>query len=677
MQVSTQIPEPVLEVLHGVSVSDPYRWLEDRDSSTTQHWIEEQHERRNAYFATIGGVDRLRARVRDLLDIEATEQPTKIDGLCFFRRRLKGQEQACLYVREDVTRKDRILVDPSEQGLYVSVAIHHISEDGRFLAYTLKRGGERTEEIHIVDVESGHTLDDHLRGGYARGIAFASENAGFYYCHESAAPHTDNHLHEVRYHQFGEPLDQDQVLLSMPRTSRSGLVLVSDGINLGAVFLHGGDSELTVDLYLASRKNDRDWRAVFVNRAVPYIPLLIGGSLFAISYAGAARGRILQLARDGGEGTTIVPEWHAPIGEVRFVGDHIFVSYQVDGTTILRRWTSAGDFLGALPVPPDGSFGILPSYSARCDALFFRHESFSEPPSILEFSETNLRYIPWAKSGAVSGIGDYRAERVTYPSKDGTPIPMWLVSRGIAKHGGCRPCILTSYGGFGISVTPRFSVLVEIMLELGCVFALPNIRGGSEFGNDWHDAARGRNRQVAYDDFLAAADWICSNGIATPGSLAIFGGSNSGLLVAAAMTQRPELFRAVLCIAPILDMLRYERFGNAGKWREEYGTVENSEDFHALHAYSPYHRVRDSVNYPATLFVTGDKDAQCDPAHVRKMAARLQNRDAQRHSILVDYSSERGHTPSLPLSVRIEALTHRLAFLCSELGIAIPEGDIR
>jgi prolyl oligopeptidase len=226
-------------------------------------------------------------------------------------------------------------------------------------------------------------------------------------------------------------------------------------------------------------------------------------------------------------------------------------------------------------------------------------------------------------------------------------------------------------------MTPRFSILVEIMLELGCVFALPNIRGGSEFGKNWHEAARGRNRQVAYDDFLAAADWICSNGITKPERLAIFGGSNSGLLVAAAMTQRPELFRAVLCIAPILDMLRYEQFGNARKWREEYGTVENVDDFHALHAYSPYHRVRENVNYPATLFVTGDKDMQCDPAHVRKMAARLQNRQDQRHPILVDYSSERGHTPNLPLSVRIEALTHRLAFLCSELGIAIPEEDIQ
>ena len=677
MHLSNQIPEPFLEVLHGVSVADPYRWLEDRESSATQHWIEEQQKHHDEYFAAVDGLDRLRTRVRELLDIECTDQPARVGGLCFYRRRLKGQEQACLYVREAVMSKDRILVDPSEQGQYVSVAIYHISEDGRFLAYTLKHGGERTEEIHIVDVESGHTLDDHLGGGYARGIAFASDNAGFYYSHETATPYPDNHLHQVRYHCFGEPVDQDQVLLSIPRTSRSGLVLVSDGINLGAVVLHEGDSELMVDLYLASRKNDHDWQAVFVNRALPCIPLLNGGLLFVVSFTGAPKGRILQLARDGSEGTAIVPEGHAPIADIRFVGDNIFVSYDIDGATIIQCWTGTGDFLGALPEPPAGSFGMLPAYSTRCDAPFFRYESFSKPPTILEFSETDRHYTTWVESGGTSGKDDNQVQRVAYPSKDGTPIPMWLVSRGTTKHGECRPSILTSYGGFGISMTPRFSILVEIMLELGCVFALPNIRGGSEFGKNWHEAARGRNRQVAYDDFLAAADWICSNGITKPERLAIFGGSNSGLLVAAAMTQRPELFQAVLCIAPILDMLRYEQFGNARKWREEYGTVEDVDDFHALYAYSPYHRVRENVNYPATLFVTGDKDMQCDPAHVRKMAARLQNRQDQRHPILVDYSSERGHTPSLPLSVRIEALTHRLAFLCSELGIAIPEEDIQ
>jgi len=675
--MSTKISEPVFEVLHGIRIADPCRWLEDRESPATRHWIGEQQQHLDEYFATVDGTDRVRVRVRDLLDIETMEQPARLGNLCFYRRRLKGQEQACIYVRDAATSKDRLLVDPSDQGIYASVALHHISDDGSILAYTLRHGGERTEAIRFVEVESAYILSDHLRSGYARGIAFASEKTGFYYCHELGASIGDHHPHEIRYHRFGDGIDQDQVLLSMPRTPRSSLVLFSDDRNLGAAYVHDEDSGMMVHLCLADRARDRDWHAVFVNRAHPCIPLLNRGLIYVVTFAGAENGRIVELGSDGSERATIVPEWQAPIADIRFVGEHLFVSYQVNGATIIHCWTGEGGFLGALPAPPAGSFGLLPAYGAGCDALFFAHESFSEPPSILEFSPADRRYVSWAKSAEMSGRGDNNVRRVAYPSKDGTPIPMWLVSRGTVEPGECRPAILTSYGGFGISMTPRFSVLVEIMLELGCVFALPNIRGGSEFGKGWHEAARGRNRQVAYDDFLAAAEWICSNGITKPERLAIFGGSNSGLLVAAAMTQRPELFRAVLCIAPILDMLRYEQFGNARKWRKEYGTVEDADDFHALYAYSPYHLVSDNVNYPATLFVTGDKDAQCDPAHVRKMAARLQNRKEQRHSILVDYSSERGHTPSLPLSVRLAALTRRVAFLCNELGISIPAEGIR
>ena len=233
--------------------------------------------------------------------------------------------------------------------------------------------------------------------------------------------------------------------------------------------------------------------------------------------------------------------------------------------------------------------------------------------------------------------------------------------------------IMTSYGGFGASVTPRFSVLVTIMLELGAAFALPHIRGGGEFGKAWHDAGRAHNKPTTFSDFIDAGEWLCSAGFTKPSRLAIFGGSNSGLLVGVAITQRPDLFRAALCIAPLLDMVRYENFDQAAKWRSEYGSVERPEDFHVLHSYSPYHHVQERVNYPATLFVTGDNDDRCNPAHVRKMAALLQDRVKQHSPILVDYSAERGHSPVMPLSVRIESLARRIAFLCKELGIQVPQ----
>jgi prolyl oligopeptidase len=297
--------------------------------------------------------------------------------------------------------------------------------------------------------------------------------------------------------------------------------------------------------------------------------------------------------------------------------------------------------------------------------------------SVHEYRVDTKKQVDWSTPTEYSLTHSLLVQHVCYSSKDGTEIPMCLVMRNELTPIRVRPVILTGYGGFGTSMTPRFSVLVTMMLDLGAIFAMPSIRGGSEFGRAWHEAARARRRQVAFDDFISAAEWLCAEGITTPHMLAIFGASNSGLLVAAVMTQRPELFCAVLCIAPLLDMIRYEHFNLARKWRCEYGSTEDAEDFHALYAYSPYHRVRENVNYPSTLFVSGDMDERCNPAHARKMTAVLQDRKSQVNPILLDYSGQRGHLPVLPLSVRIEALERRIAFLCRQLGIRIPSDGVQ
>jgi len=260
---------------------------------------------------------------------------------------------------------------------------------------------------------------------------------------------------------------------------------------------------------------------------------------------------------------------------------------------------------------------------------------------------------------------------VCYRAKDGTSIPMFLVGQRGVVAAGCHPTIMTSYGGYGVSMTPQFSIFVAFLVERGCLFALPNIRGGSEFGAEWYNAARRHKRQTAFDDFLSAAEWLIETGRTTPDELAIFGGSNSGLLVGAAMTQRPELFRAVVCMVPMLDMLRYHLFDSAHVWREEFGTADDPADFESLAKYSPYHQVRNGVAYPATMIVSGDKDSNCNPLHARKMTARLQAATSSSRPILLDYSDFRGHSPVLPLSERIEALTDRMAFLCDQLQLAL------
>jgi len=672
MPVNVSTHEPFVDVFHGVRVPDPYRWLEDRISQPTQHWIEVQQQQHNNYFEHLPGIEALRARVCKLLNRDTLDQPTVVGTSLFFCRRRKGEEQASIYLRNAETGDERSLVDPSRLGPNASIAIHRISKDGGMLAYAVKHGGERTEELRFLDVASGRNFDDHLEQGYARGLTFASDKTGFFYCHEQAASIRSNHPHEIRFHKFGAPSDQDEVLISVPRNTGSRLVLVSDERNLGAVFDCDGTSETSPDLYLACRSNIWFWRRIPINGIPSCTPFLCNGRIYLVSFGRTPNGEILEFDENSGNSSVIVPAWKEPIEDLHVSEECLYISYQAFSTTTIHRWTWDGKFLGVLPPHPEGSFRFLPSYSGSSDALFFVHESFSEPPSILDYSETARTYTAWGKQAHGLPDRNFLIRRISYQSKDGTPIPMWMVEQEGGDADLCRPTILTAYGGFGISMTPRFSVLVAVMLEFGCVFALPNIRGGSEFGKAWHEAARRRNRQVAYDDFIAAAEWLCACGITKSERLAIFGGSNSGLLVAAAMTQKPELFKAVLCISPILDMLRYEVFGNASKWRDEYGSVTDAEDFRVLYSYSPYHRIRDDIDYPATLFVTGDKDAQCDPAHVRKMAARMQDRSAQRRPILVDYSAERGHSPVLPLSVRVDALTRRIGFLCNELGIDVP-----
>ena len=366
----------------------------------------------------------------------------------------------------------------------------------------------------------------------------------------------------------------------------------------------------------------------------------------------------------------LVPETDMPISSWVVVGDSIFVSYMKEMIHRILVFHLSGKKLGELPLRSDETVRIIDG-PRDGDEVLLEMESFTVPIGIFRYSaKTNERTL-WAKRSIPFDSGDYSYSQIWFLSKDGTRIPMYLVGRRDVLRRSGNPTIMTSYGGYGISMTPQFSIFIAFLMERGCLFALPNIRGGSEFGVEWHRAAKRRNRQTAFDDFLFAAEWLLNTGRTAPGKLGIFGGSNSGLLVGAALTQRPDLFGAVVCMVPMLDMLRYHLFDNAHVWKEEFGTVEDPEDFAVLTKYSPYHQVRDGVTYPATMIVSGDADRNCNPLHARKMTARLQAANASEHPIFLDYSKFRGHSPVLPLSERVEALTDRMAFLCDQFQLPV------
>jgi prolyl oligopeptidase len=669
MSLGALVPTQVEEVFHGVTVVDPYRWLEDRGSIQTEHWIASQQRRLDVYFSSVPHLKPLRTRVSDFLNVDITDQVTQVGSLCFYRRRAKSQQQACIWVKDEAAACERLLVDPNEQGQFFSAKINTISNDGSLLAYELRYGGEDKTAIHIVDVTSGRTLPEHLATGYCRGLAFSSDNTAFYYCHEES-PIGD---HTIKLCRFGSS-QQDRIIFHRSRTPRSKLVLMFDEFHLGAAYVHDQGSALTVDFYLARHTHDPQWECVFAHRALPCAPFLTHGRILMLTEEGAPNSRVVEISKSGVPSGVIVPEVESPIQQLSVTRDCIYVNYLIGGKTVVRVYSLTGECLGRMNLPCNGSLRFLPSHGLCSNSFFYSYESFTEPQSIRKYCPETGESEVWSKKPASSLDVPYRVQLRSYPSTDGTEISITLLTAKDCAPSAERPAILTSYGGFGVSMTPQFSVLVSILVELGVVFAVPSIRGGSERSKAWHEAARRRNRQVAIDDFIRAAEWLCTEHITGPDKLAIFGGSNSGLLVGAALTQRPDLFRAALCIAPLLDMVRYEQFGRARKWETEYGTVADAADFHALYAYSPYHHVDADRNYPSILFVTGDKDDRCDPAHVRKMAARLQDRAAQTNPILVDYSPQRGHCPVLPLSVRTEALTWRLGFLCHELNIPLPSG---
>lgn len=661
---------PVDEVLHGITVRDPYRWLENRTLPETEAWIREQQHQCNAYFAACPGLQMLERHVREYLDVEVVDQPARVANRYFYRKRRKGQEQPCIYVRDIATAEERILIDPSEQGLFTSVGIHRIAEDGKLLAFEIKRGGEDRKEIHIVDVESGQVLADGIPLGYSRGFAFTVEGDGYLYAQE-----TDSSVDEdaIRLHRFGEQ-GEDEIVFHVPHAVGSRLLLMANISRLGAVWLRPHRSRMISDFSIASGDDLHTWIKVFAERRLPYHPVLCHNRILALVETESKNSKLIELSTDGQLLQTLVPEAHIPIRQFAITRNRIYVSYLECGIPRIEAWNFIGQQLGSVDLPADGTVQILPSHTQQALGFFFRFESFDTPPAIYEYDSTSNLSRLWHKLEPLCALPRTTVREVSVVSKDGVRVPLTLVGHDSPVFNHPSPAIMTSYGGFGVAVTPQFSVLVTIMMELGAIFAIPHVRGGGEFGKAWHDAGRIRNRQKAIDDFVASAEWLHQQGVTTSSQLAIFGGSNSGLLVGAALTQRPDLFGAVLCIAPLLDMIRYEHFDQAVKWRPEYGTVEDPGDFHALYGYSPYHRIVEDVDYPATMFVTGDKDDRCNPAHTRKTAARLLERDAQTKPIIVDYSEERGHSPMLPLSARVAALARRIAFLCRELNVSQPEG---
>ena len=666
------------ETLHGETIADPYRWLEDGESAATREWTEAQNALTRSYLDAVPARGDLHHRLDQLLAIGAISVPTPARGRYFYQRRDGRQNQPVLYVRQGVHGEDRAVIDPNalDPGGTIALDWYYPSDDGRLLAYGLSENGSEQSVLQVLDVDSGAILGERIPRTRAADLAWLPDGTGFYYTRYPApgeAPEGEEHYHRAIYfHGLGsDPAVDPLVFKPVEKEHWPSVGISPDGRWLVIGVARTFDQ---TDLYLQDLRSGTPPVAVAKDLAASFEGEVAHGRLFMRTNLDAPTYRlyVVNPERPGRDGwrEIVAPRSDAVLEGVRVTADRLALSYLERASSRLRLTDHEGRNGREVLLPTLGSlFGAGAEWDGG--ELFYGFSSYTVPPGVYRIDlETGAEEL-WRRVEADVDPSRFEVSQVAVPSKDGTEISMFLVHRAGLKRDGDNRVYLTGYGGFNISMTPAFSRSLLLWLERGGVVAIPNIRGGGEYGEDWHQQGMLGRKQNSFDDFIAAAEWLIENRYTTPARLAAAGGSNGGLLMGAMLTQRPELFRAVVVQVPLLDMLRYHRFLIARLWIPEYGSAEDPAQFPWLRAYSPYHHVRDGVAYPAVLLATAESDTRVDPMHARKMAARLQAATSSARPILLRLESRAGHGAGKPLNKVLEELTDTWAFVFSEVGVEV------
>ncbi|MDX1996422.1 MAG: prolyl oligopeptidase family serine peptidase [Thermoanaerobaculia bacterium] len=659
--------DPVTEDLHGVRITDPYRWLEDQESLATRAWIGQQNAYTDAQLGALPARRSFRDRLGPLLATDTFSLPVVRAGRYFFARQRADQDLAVLYVRQGVDGADRALVDPHRLSPdhSMSVELIDVTRDGRILAYSVRKGGEDETEIRLLDTETGQDLPGGLpRGRYFGGLSFLPEGNGYYYTlHRETGPRVYRRLVDGSETQiFGHGLGPEKIVFQ---------TLSDDGKYLVIFVLFGSAADQT-EVWLQAIGVDAAPRALIQDIPARFLGVIGGHTLFLHTNWQAPKGRVLavDLAQPERENwREVVPENPRAVmdGAPTAVGGSLLVSYLEDVKSKVVVFSADGQRQRELELEAIGSVsGGIGSWDSP--EVFLSFTSFHVPPEIIRYDLRSGTHQVWARVEVPVDPASFEVSQAWFTSKDGTRVPMFLLHKKGLTRNGDNPTLLTGYGGFTSTLTPAFSAMALAWAESGGVWAVANLRGGGEFGEAWHQAGMREKKQNVFDDFYAAAEYLIRERYTRPARLGISGGSNGGLLVGAAITQRPELFGAAVCSYPLLDMLRYHLFLVARFWVPEYGSAEDASEFAVLRAYSPYHNVRPGTKFPAVLFVTGDGDTRVAPLHARKMAALLQAANGGNEPILLRYHLQAGHSGGEPIKVRIENAAETLAFLSWQLA---------
>jgi len=672
---------PLEETMHGVKIVDNYRWLEDGKSPETQKWVEEEMAYTRSVLDPLPGRDSIHQRLTKLLGIGSISAP-QIGGRYYFYTRREGmQNQPIVYVREGVDGKDRVLLDVNQLAADGTIALDWLqpAENGKYLVYGTSPSGSEMSTLHIIETKTGNALPDVIERTRAASIAWTPDNAGFYYTRypkKGDVPEgQEMYNRHIFYHELGTDPETDPKIFGEGRDPEDwpSVSLDNDGRLLLITVEQGWTKS---ELFLMDLKARTPPTRITTGKNCLYTGSAYNGRVYIVTNEDAPRYRVFvteagDYERD--DWKEIIPQTDAVLQGVAVWGGKIFAQYEQNATSQLKIFDITGDKLSDLPLPALGTvFGSEGKWNR--DEIFYGFMSFTVPPAVYRYDLKSRATSLWAKVDAPSiDPAAYEVNQEWYHSKDGTRVPMFVVNKKGLKKDGHNPTLLTAYGGFNVSLTPSFSRTAYLWMEHGGVYAVANLRGGAEFGEDWHRAGMLGNKQNVFDDMIAAAEHLIAEKYTDKDHLAIQGGSNGGLLMGAMITQRPDLFRAVVCQVPLLDMLRYQNFQIAKLWIPEYGSADNPEQFKWLYAYSPYHHVKAGTEYPAILFMTADTDTRVDPMHAKKMAAEMQaeakNGASKTHPILLRIETKAGHGAGKPVTKQIEEFTDAYSFLFWQLGV--------
>ncbi len=701
--------------IHGHKIADPYRWMEDSNSPATEEYVREQLAYTRSILDPLPGRAQIHERLKELLSIGTIGTPQIGGKYYFYTRREGSQNQPVLLVREGVHGKDRTLVDVNQLAADGTVALDwwFPSEDGRYVAYGTSASGSEESTLRVVETASGKVLPDTLERTRFASVAWKKDNSGFYYSRHpkkgDVPPGEEVYHVKIFYHTLGSDTAKDPLIFGEGRKAEDvpqvQLADDDDRWLLITVFEGWAKSEM----YLQDLKAGTAPVEITSGKNFLYNGEVFKGKLYILTNEDAPRFHVfvVDAANPKRENwKEIIPQTDAVLESGAILDGKIFTQYEKDASSLLKLFALNGKPVSDIPMPTIGSVtGIGGKWNRR--EAFFGFHSFTVPPSVyqVDLGDAGGRRdagatvdrvganVEGSEAGAVTGAtvgatlkpllwdkveapginpADYEVQHVWFTSKDGTKVPMFVFHKKGLELNGKNPTLLTGYGGFNISETPSFVPGRYVWLEHGGVFAVADLRGGAEFGEDWHRAGMLDKKQNVFDDFISAAEFLIADKITDKDHLAIQGGSNGGLLMGAAFTQRPDLFRAVVCQVPLLDMLRYQNFQIAKLWIPEYGSADDPKQFDWLYAYSPYHHVKPGTKYPAIMFMTADTDTRVDPMHAKKMAALMQaeaaNGQSRERPILLRIEPKAGHGAGKPITKQIEEGTDIYSFLFWQLG---------